>query len=66
VSLLVQAAASVFAVPLAIRIHEGVVCVARHDVWPVSDTGMAGRCASLGWPDLTRSDKRYFAAVRSG
>jgi hypothetical protein len=25
--------------------------VARHDGWPASDTRMAGRCASLRWPD---------------
>src|SRR5271170_1473726 len=35
------------------------LAVARHDGWPVSDTRMAGRCASLRWPDLTRSDKRF-------
>jgi hypothetical protein len=27
------------------------MCVARHDGWPASDTRMAGRCASLRWPD---------------
>jgi hypothetical protein len=29
VSILMHAAASLFAVPLAIRIHEGLVCTAR-------------------------------------
>jgi hypothetical protein len=38
--------------------------VARHDGWPASDTRMAGRCASVRWPDGLEATRDFCRARR--